>query len=84
MKKLFCVVVTDAAQVVGLDSPVIFHVKCERYEQAETLVKELLEEEYGYAPETIEELEIFTFEVTELDILELGGPETSNPTKDEE
>lgn len=70
-KKLYCVVVTDPAGELGLDSPVIFHVKAELPEKAENIVnEELLSEDYGYEEDDIAILEMFTFEVTELDIIE--------------
>jgi hypothetical protein len=72
-KKLYCVVVTDPADVLGcLDSPIIFHIRTTSSDQAEVKVKEELcsEDEYGYDPDDVESLDIFTFEVTELDILE--------------
>jgi hypothetical protein len=71
MKKLFCVVVTDHNDTIGLVSPIIFHIKCEDSNQAESKVQEMLEEEYKYVPDDVEVLDIFTFEVTDLDIIEL-------------
>jgi hypothetical protein len=71
MKQLFCVVVADAHEMVGLDSPIIFHIKCEDSDKAEEAVKEMLEEEYEYDAEVVEGLDIFSFEVTDLDIIEL-------------
>jgi hypothetical protein len=72
-KKLYCVVITDPADVLGcLESPIIFHIRTTSRDQAEVKVKEELcsEDEYGYDPDDVEALDIFTFEVTELDILE--------------
>ena len=72
MKKLFCVVVTDPAYVIGLDSPIIFHIKCEDSNTAEeTAVNEMVGEDYGYDPQDVDNLDIFAFEVTDLDIIEL-------------
>ena len=71
MKKLFCVVVADAHEMVGLDSPIVFHIKCEDSEKAEAATREMLEEEYGYDSQIVEDLDIFAFEVTDLDIIEL-------------
>jgi hypothetical protein len=71
MKKLFCVCVADPSGDCGLESPIIFHIKCEDSNQADEAVREMLEEEYGYEPEWIEGFEIFTFEVGESDIVEL-------------
>ena len=72
MKKLFCVVVTDPAYVIGLDSPIIFHIKCEDSNKAEeAVVNEMVGEEYGYDPQDVDNLDIFTFEVTDTDIIEL-------------
>ena len=73
MKQLFCVVVTDPNEVIGLDSPIIFHVECERQEQAEEFALEDLssEEDYGYDPEDVRCLDIFSFPVTDLDIIKL-------------
>jgi hypothetical protein len=70
--KLYCVVVTDPADVLGcLESPIIFHIKTTSSVRAEAKVKsELISEDYGYDPDDVEALDIFTFEVTELDILE--------------
>ena len=72
MKKLFCVVVTDPAFVIGLDSPMIVHIKCEDSNTAEeTAVNVMVGEEYGYDPQDVDNLDIFSFEVTDLDIIEL-------------
>ena len=71
MKKLFCVVVTDQAYVIGLDSPIVFHIKCEDSNKAEEAVKEMLEEEYRYDKEVVDDLDIFEFEVTDEDIIEI-------------
>jgi outer membrane receptor for ferrienterochelin and colicins len=72
MKKLFCVVVTDPAYVVGLDSPIIFHIKCEDSNTAEeTAVNVMVGEDYEYDPQDVDNLDIFSFEVTDLDIIEL-------------
>lgn len=69
MKKLFCTVVTDYDG--QLESPIIYHTKCETKEQAEVHVHEELVE-YGYDVETIDEtFDIFSFEITERDIVEL-------------
>jgi hypothetical protein len=69
---LYCVVVTDPADVLGcLESPIIFHVKSISADRAEERTKsELTSEDYGYDPEDVENLDIFTFKVTNLDILE--------------
>jgi hypothetical protein len=72
MKKLFCVVVTDPAWVIGLDSPIIFHIKCEDSNQAEeSVVNDMVGEEYGYDPQDVDNLDIFSFEVTDSDIIKL-------------
>lgn len=73
MKKLFCVVVSDAGYGydVGLDSPVIFHIKCKESEKAKDEVKKMMADEYGYDEEVIDELDIFSFEVTDVDIIEI-------------
>ena len=69
MKKLFCVVVTDSIGEVGLEGPIIFHIKCEELSQAEDEVDRLLEEDYEY--QISKDLDIFAFEVTDLDIKEI-------------
>jgi hypothetical protein len=72
-KKLYCVVVTDPADVLGcLESPIIFHVRTTSRDRAEAKVKgELISEDYDYDPEAVENgLDIFTFELSNLDILE--------------
>ena len=73
MKQLFCVVVTDPDYVVGLDSPIIFHVECETQEQAEAFALEDLssEEDYGYDFDALNFIDIFSFPVTDLDIIKL-------------
>ena len=73
MKQLFCVVVTDPNEVIGLVSPIVFHVECENKEQAEDFALEDLssEEDYGYEPEDVECLDIFSFPVTDFDIIKL-------------
>ena len=73
MKKLFCVVVTDPDYVIGLDSPIIFHIKCDDplNKVEEAAVNEMVGEDYGYDPQDVDRLDIFYFEVTDLDIIEL-------------
>jgi hypothetical protein len=73
MKKLFCVVVSDAGYSVGLDSPVIFHIKCKESEQAKDEVKRMMVDEYrgNFNQEVIDELDIFSFEVTDVDIIKI-------------
>jgi hypothetical protein len=71
MKKLFCAVVTDPNDEVGLISPIIFHIKCEELSQAEEKVDLLLRDEHGYGESEMEVLDIFIIEVTDLDINEL-------------
>ena len=73
MKQLFCVVVTDPNEVIGLDSPIIFHVECGGQEQAEAFALEDLssEEDYGYEKEDVDALDVFSFPVTDLDIIKL-------------
>jgi hypothetical protein len=69
---LYCVVVTDPADVLGcLESPIIFHVKSISAAREEDRTKsELTSEDYGYDPEDVENLYMFAFKVTNLDILE--------------
>ncbi len=70
-KKLYCVVVSDPHGALGLDSPVVFHVKSESQDSAEIIVsEELLGEDYDYDKDDLAYLDMFTFEVTELDIIE--------------
>jgi hypothetical protein len=70
-KKLYCVVVSDPHGELGLDSPVVFHVKSESQDSAEIIVsEELLGEDYDYDKDDLAYLDMFTFEVTELDIIE--------------
>ena len=66
MKQLFCVIVTDPDYVIGLDSPIIFHVECDSQEQAEAFAIEDLssEEDYGYEQEDVDALDIFSYPVT--------------------
>jgi hypothetical protein len=73
MKQLFCVVVTDPDYVIGLDSPIIFHVECDSQEQAEAFAIEDLssQEDYGYEKEDVDALDVFSFPVTDLDIIKL-------------
>lgn len=72
MKKLFCVVVTDPDYVIGLDSPIIFHIKCDNSNTAEeTAIDEMIGEEYGYDPQDVDLLDIFSFEVNDLGIIEI-------------
>jgi hypothetical protein len=68
MKKLFCTVVTDFDGT--MESPEIFHTKTETPAKATERIKaEYLER--GFSEETFEEqFEAFTFEVTDLDIIE--------------
>jgi len=64
--------VTDPADVLGcLESPIIFHVKSISAARAEDRAKsELTSEDYGYDPADVENLDMFAFKVTNLDILE--------------
>jgi hypothetical protein len=71
MKKLFCVCVTDPNNVYGLESPIIFHVKADDSNKADDAVRGMLEEEYEYEKEWINELDIFTFEVSDSEIIEI-------------
>jgi hypothetical protein len=71
MKKLFCAVVSDPDDVYGLVSPIIYHIKGNNSTQVEDAVREMLEDEYDYEPKWIEQLDIFTFEVTDVEIIEL-------------
>ncbi len=73
MKKLFCVVVAEAGYLVGLESPIVYHVRCEDSDKANEAIKEMLVEEYEYDPEIVKDhLDIFSFEVTENDIIDLN------------
>ena len=72
MKQLFCVVVTDPDYVICLDSPIIFHMRCDDpLDRIEEAAKEMLVEEYNFAEETVDQVDIFYFPVTDLDIIEL-------------
>ena len=71
MKKLFCVVVTDPNDEVGLESPWIFHISCADSDQAEEKSKELLSTDHEYSEENIESLDFFSFELRDLDIIEI-------------
>jgi len=73
MKQLFCVVVTDPDYVIGLDSPVIFHVECDSQEQAEAFVINDLSspEDYGFEQEDIDNLDIFSYPVTAENIIKI-------------
>ena len=68
MKRLFCTVVTDFQGT--FESPIIFHIQAETMDHAEKCTREQLLE-YEYSEEAIDEdFEIFTFEVSEADIIE--------------
>jgi len=68
MKRLFCTVVTDFNGT--FDSPIIFHIRAETMDHAEKCTREQLVE-YGYDKETIDDnFDMFTFEVSEADIIE--------------
>lgn len=71
MKRLFCTVVTDFDG--QFDSPLIFHTKAETSEQAEDRARgELVEyHELASLDEVDDMFDIFTFEVTEADIIEV-------------
>ena len=73
MKQLFCVVVTDPDYVIGLDSPVIFHVECDSQEQAEAFVINDLSspEDYGFEKEDVDALDVFAFPVTADNIIKI-------------
>ena len=69
---LYCVVVTDPADVLGcLESPIIFHVRSVSQQRAEAKVaSELTSEDYGYDQVDVENLDLFAFRVTDMDIIE--------------
>ena len=69
---LYCVVVTDPADVLGcLESPIIFHVRSVSQQRAEAKVaSELTSEDYGYDQADVENLDLFAFKVTDMDIIE--------------
>ena len=69
---LYCVVVTDPADVLGcLESPIIFHVRSVSGQRAEAKVaSELTSEDYGYDQADVENLDLFAFKVTDMDIIE--------------
>ena len=73
MKQLFCVVVTYPEDVIVLESPIIYHVECDSQEQAEAFAIQDLssEEDYGYEKEDVDALDVFSFPVTDLDIIKL-------------
>ena len=73
MKQLFCIVITDPDYVIGLESPIIYHVECDSQEQAEAFViKELSSpEDYGYEQEDIDTLDIFSYPVTAENIIKI-------------
>lgn len=72
MKKLFCSVVTDPTDALGsLESPIIFHVSASELSEVEEGIKTTLVEEYEYDPESVEMLDIFSFEVRDVDVVEL-------------
>jgi len=68
MKRLFCTVVTDLNGT--FESPIIFHIQAETMDHAEKCTREQLVES-GYGDETIDDsFDMFTFEVSEADIIE--------------
>jgi hypothetical protein len=69
--KLFCIVVTDPDDFVGIEGPIIFHVSCDTLMEAEEEVTERLKEGYQYDDESIERLDIFGFEVEGDEIIKL-------------
>jgi hypothetical protein len=72
MKQLFCIVITDPDYVIGLESPIIYHVECDSQEQAEAFViKELSSPEYRYEQEDIDTLDIFSYPVTAENIIKI-------------
>lgn len=71
--KLFCVCVTDPNETIGLDSPMIFHIKCEYPDQAIEKAEQILMDgdEYNIEDAWIPTLDLFAVEVTGLDIIEV-------------
>lgn len=68
MKRLFCTVVTDFDGT--LESPVIFHIRAETMDHAETCAREQLVE-LGYEDSELDDMfDMFTFPVQERDIIE--------------
>jgi len=68
MKRLFCTEVTDLNGT--FESPIIFHIQAETMDHAEKCTREQLVES-GYGDETIDDsFDMFTFEVSEADIIE--------------
>jgi hypothetical protein len=71
MKKLFCTVVTDPTGFTSLESPIVFHTRCEDQDRADDNVREILVDDYSFEPECVDNFDIFTFEVSEDEIIEL-------------
>jgi hypothetical protein len=68
MKRLFCTSVTDFDG--NLEGPIIFHIKAETMQHAEACAREQLIES-GYDDASIDDtFDMFTFEVSESDIVE--------------
>ena len=65
--------VTDAGGMTGLENPIIFHTRSESDLKSEAFVLDLLRDEYDYSAETVEGLDIFTFEVKESEIMDVEG-----------
>jgi len=64
MKQLFCVIITDPDYVIGLESPIVYHVECDSQEQVEAFViKDLSSPEYRYELEDIAALDIFSYPI---------------------
>jgi len=69
MKKLFCTVVTDYDG--SMASPTIFHTRAEKLADVEPHIREELCE-LGFEDSELDHIfEVFTFEVSDLDIIEV-------------
>jgi hypothetical protein len=69
MKKLFCTVVTDYDGTLA--GPMIFHTRAEKPADVEPHIREELCE-LGFEDSVLDDIfEVFTFEVSDLDIIEV-------------
>ena len=65
MKQLFCVVVTDPENVLSIEQPVLYHIECEKEEQAvKFALDDLCSEDYGYSAWDLNRLDFACHPIT--------------------
>jgi hypothetical protein len=64
-------VITDDIGAIGMTSPVIYLIRCKDRDRAEEEAKKVFINDHEYGEDIIEDLDVFAFEVTDADIIEV-------------